>query len=125
MTGGVQRGVSPLDRDYLTSVADGDEEFIEELAHSYLNSSKKIIVELCDAVEQADAHRLQQAAHALKGSSRAIGANPVGDVFEQLEVRGRDEQLDDVATLLEDAVSRYHMLVNYMQSIWPVQHGVA
>jgi HPt (histidine-containing phosphotransfer) domain-containing protein len=115
----------PLDRDYLTSIAEGDEEFIEELAHSFLNSSVNIMAELREAVRVSDAHRLRHAAHAIKGSSRAIGANTAGDAFERLEDRGRDADFSDIDRLLDDAEGRYGVLVGYMKSEWPVQQGVS
>ncbi len=109
----------PLNRSYLADVTDGDVEFEEELAQSYIDASSTVMSSLRSAVQEADPHAVREAAHSLKGSSRAIGADGMGAVAEILEHQGRDGDLRNVEVLLEDAEQHYKDLIQYMQSAWP------
>jgi len=109
----------PLDRSYLANVTDGDVEFEEELAQSYIDASSEVMSNLRLAVQDADPHAVREAAHALKGSSRAIGADGMGAAAESLEHQGLDGDLSNVETLLDDAEQHYNALIEYMRSTWP------
>ena len=109
----------PLDRSYLADVTEGDTEFEEELAQSYIDASSEVMSTLRSAVQEADPQAVREAAHALKGSSRAIGADGMGAAAEILEHRGRDGDLTNVESLLEDAEQHYNALIEYMRTAWP------
>jgi HPt (histidine-containing phosphotransfer) domain-containing protein len=68
---------------------DGEEEFLREIASLFIEDSPQWMREIRESIEQRDAHRLQSAAHRLKGSLLAFRATAATESAEQLEVMGR------------------------------------
>jgi two-component system, sensor histidine kinase and response regulator len=62
-------------------------------AHGYVSAVKQ-------ALEGADGRELKEQAHALKSSSRSIGARQVSDLCEKLEALGRTDTFEGGATLV-------------------------
>lgn len=70
-----------------------------ELVERFVQDGNRRIALLRDAVPLRDFDTVHAEAHGLKGSSRNIGANGLGDVCGNLEQRGRDKSPDNLATL--------------------------
>ncbi len=59
--------------------------FVRELVARFSSDADGLVLTLREAAGQGDAERLRQAAHALKGSSRNLGAKPLSALCEELE----------------------------------------
>jgi len=75
-------------------------EFMSELLEAYLRDLPARLEAIRSAVLARDAKALQQAAHALKGSSANIGAQRLQKLCLMLEMTGRAESVDGAAELL-------------------------
>jgi len=64
-------------------------EFLTEVIDSYLEDAPHLLQAIHTAVAQADATRLEQAAHTLKSSSATLGAIPLSELSKELEAMGR------------------------------------
>jgi len=77
-----------LDLERLQLVTDGEPALEEELLGIFLESSRETLKDLRTAIETGDARLLRAHAHALKGSSRTIGALALGELAQELERLG-------------------------------------
>lgn len=73
----------------------------------YLDSSPALLQQLRDAVAAGDGEALRQAAHSFKSSSANLGATRLAALCKELEQRGRERRLDDVAVLLQEVDRHY------------------
>ena len=67
------------------------EDAFSQLVETYLNDSQKRIDHLSQAIPENDFEVIRHEAHGLKGSSRNLGINGVGDLCEQIEHQGKDQ----------------------------------
>ena len=77
---------------------------------------------LRDAAGHGDALALGHCAHALKGDSRRIGGNEVGQLCAALEALGRSEVLDGAAELVATLGVALERLCRELQAVY---HGAA
>ena len=81
--------VSPgFDLAFALEAADGDEEFLRELAGVFLEDIPRLLAELRAAARAGDPERLSRAAHAIKGSVANFGAPGAVATAQRLETMG-------------------------------------
>ncbi|GJM44569.1 MAG: hypothetical protein DHS20C21_14110 [Gemmatimonadota bacterium] len=89
-----------LDRDFLLSNVDGDQELLKEIVGLFVESSGEILQSIRDAVTSANYDALDRSAHQLKGALANLGAQAAAAAATELENLGRRGML----TGLEDAM---------------------
>ena len=94
--------VTPTSFDPITLLRNigGDEELFRQLLAMFLVRAPEMVRQIADAVEMRDARRLEQAAHALKGTARNLCARHVASLAGQFEAQGRMGRLTDAAFLM-------------------------
>jgi CheY-like chemotaxis protein len=122
------RDTSVLDREVLaqlrTLVSPARPRFLIDLVEKYSHGARTSLETLKRAVTANDHTELRAVAHSLKGSSRALGAERVGELCEALERLGRSESSDlkgaaDLLLSLEPA------LVEALRELREVSHVAA
>lgn len=108
-----------IDRQYLATMCGDDPEFEKELIDAYLESSPGLFAALEKGVAAGDADTVRGAAHTLKGSSRAIGAEDVARVSEVLEEKSREGDLTDSEALVTELQQVYGELEEFAKANWP------
>ncbi len=102
---------SPLDERALAQIRDlqqpGQPSLLGRIVGLYLDNSPALLQRLRDAVAAGDGEALRQAAHGFKSSSANLGATQLAALCKELEQRGRDRRLEDVAALLRDVERHY------------------
>ncbi len=88
-------------------VASVGSDFIGELLAAYLEETPMLLAELRDAWERRDAGVFQRAAHSIKSSSASLGALPLADLARTLEMRGKQNELDEAGDELDALLSGY------------------
>ncbi|HJT18931.1 MAG TPA: response regulator [Nitrospira sp.] len=78
----------------------GDEEFLRQLFKMFLARSSHMVEDIVSAVEQGDAHRLEQSAHLLKGTAANLCARALALLASQLEAMGRGRRLEEARPLI-------------------------
>jgi len=73
-----------FDPKYLDDMSGGDTEFVHDIISTFLETAHELVDGLTLAADQ-DPQRAVYLAHTLKGSARSVGANPLGDLCEDLE----------------------------------------
>jgi signal transduction histidine kinase/ligand-binding sensor domain-containing protein/CheY-like chemotaxis protein/HPt (histidine-containing phosphotransfer) domain-containing protein len=92
---------APVDWDQFMSLADGDGEFAEQLMQLFIDSGDAALKEIRDALDRGDLPSIRRAAHAFKGSSASIRAQPASAAAARLEEAARAGQVEQLAQLEE------------------------
>lgn len=99
---------SGLDRQLALSRVGGDLELLREIAVLFVDECPRALAEIHAALAGDDAAKLENAAHALKGSVANFGASAAVAAALRLEHMGRTRQLGEAAETvraLEHALS--------------------
>ena len=112
------RRLSPvLDHDQLAASAGGDVELVRELALLYTTDAAQQLVALGRSVLGESLEDVASYAHALKGSSAAVGAKECAECFGRLEAAARSGDRTKVLLLHEAAESAYERAEKELQQI--------
>jgi HPt (histidine-containing phosphotransfer) domain-containing protein len=76
---------SPVDRSVLEVYSDGELAVELEILHDFAQANQEDMVALRQAASDASAEQLAWAAHRIKGASRMVGANEMGNAAEAVE----------------------------------------
>jgi len=79
------------------ALLDGDRELFDELVSVFLQECPSQLASVRDAIERQDPNSVRRAAHLLKGSVGAFGANPAADIAARMEKRGLEQDLAGAA----------------------------
>ncbi len=91
---------SAVDRQLSLTRVGGDVDLLREIAALFIEDCPRALAELRRAVEQRDASKIENAAHALKGSVANFGAQVAVDAAFRLEQMGRTGKLRESAEAL-------------------------
>lgn len=92
-----------IDWERLDRIANGNEEFKQELLQAYTESVPHYLEALKTAIANCDYQEIEQQGHAIKGASSITGITAIELPAIQLEAQGRDRQLrDDAVALLTE-----------------------
>jgi HPt (histidine-containing phosphotransfer) domain-containing protein len=94
-----------LDRQLALSRVGGDKQLLREIAVLFIEECPRAVEQIQEAVARGDAVKLENAAHALKGSVANFGARNAVEAAFQLEQMGRTNQMSDAAGMLVELES--------------------
>jgi two-component system, sensor histidine kinase and response regulator len=86
---------------------DGGLSLVKEIMRVYLETTPTMLPQVEQAVAAEDGDALRRAAHFLKSSSANVGADRLAELFRRLEVMGRNGQLAEAKSLLEQMRRAY------------------
>lgn len=92
-----------------------DPDFLASLIQQFLQDVPQHLESIQQAQEQQDAQALHRAAHALKGSSRNMGARGLADLCMVLEEFGQTGQLREVQPVYDQLRSEYRKVEKMLQ----------
>jgi len=98
-----------FDREQTLASVDGDMELLREVVSLFLGEYPKTMEEIRDAIAGGDPHRLNRAAHSLKGSVGNFCARATFDAALRLEMMGKNDNLNGAGVeflLLTDEMER-------------------
>lgn len=90
-----------IDWSLLEALSDGDEDFQWELLQLYLSDTRKHLPELEAAIAQHNAEALRVEAHYLKGASGNMGVFSLHQLADELEICGRNGDLEAAPAFLD------------------------
>lgn len=91
----------------LRELGDGDDTLLAELVEVFLRDTPERIGALHEAFAQHDDHALRMISHALKGSSRNIGAKRLADACQTLELTAKSHMIDNAGGLIDMIEQEY------------------
>lgn len=109
-----------IDFDVLNSTLDmlGDDHQsnLTLLLDLYEKESSKLIIQIQDAIDQADAETLGFSAHTLKSSSASLGATHLAELCYQLENMGHNNNLTDASKTFIKAEHEYTRVIRELST---------
>jgi|GEM_PF-973840 len=90
-----------LDRERLRDSCGEDPAFLRDLIAEYLRNVNDRRTDLQSALDAEDAAQVRFATHTLKGSSRMLGADRLGRLFEEIEIQAYTGDLAPVREMLD------------------------
>ena len=105
-----------FDREGLLERLGGDTELLIELLEIFVEESREMLVSARSAVTDGDAHRIERAAHSMKGALLNIAADAAADKAFQLEQAGRAGELELCPSLLEELEEELQLLRQELKS---------
>ena len=91
----------PFDRDEMLERLGGDNELLTDVLGVFLEECPRMMQEIEDALNAADAMLVRRSAHSIKGALLNISAGPAAEEAKQLEMLGDEDRLTDGAPVLQ------------------------
>lgn len=104
----LREGESLLDANILNSLREIDS--LEEIIEVYLTESPKLLHKMTQAMNQGDIDQLRDAAHSLKSTSGAIGANTLAQLSQTLEQMARRGNITEAEALIAKIETEYPLV---------------
>jgi len=89
-----------LDHQLALSRVGGDKELLREIAVLFIQDCPCALAQIREAITRADAAKLENAAHALKGSVANFGAREAVEAAFRLEQMGRGNEMSEAEGML-------------------------
>lgn len=109
----------PVNREAGLALCDGDEELFLEILGVFRVDAHNHVEKLKKALESADANLTQRHAHALKGASSNICAEPFKEAAMEIERAARNDDMDGARRLYAKLINEYVRLIAYLASVLP------
>lgn len=95
-------------------------EFLPELVSAYFDEMPILLSKLHQALAKQDCDAFRQAAHSIKSTSNSFGALEFGALAKELEMMGREVNLDGAPAKVEALTSGYELV---RQALEGLTHG--
>lgn len=92
--------IAPVESATLNELKDILDDEFPLLVNTYIQDVDQRMARLRNAIGAAEPAEVRAEAHALKGSSRNLGVNPLGELFARLETLGKSGELAGASELL-------------------------
>lgn len=89
---------------------DGDEDILEILLQTFLESAPEQLHEISQALDAGDALQLQQQAHSLRGAAAGISAEALREAALQVELAGKNGEIKQARPLVETLTQEFDNL---------------
>jgi len=94
--------LDPAALENLRELSEGGYFTVAQFVETFLDDGRQRIAAMRQAAEAGAAEALEREAHALKGSSRFLGAERLAEICQQLENLGRQSSLDQASPWVEE-----------------------
>jgi len=108
---------APLDLSALSSLFDGDADFIRQLLDEFLTSNRATLARLEAALAERAWDEVRQAGHKLAGSSRTVGARDLAAVGDAVETSVLDGRLDGMEEMVSRAGRELRRVADYIARV--------
>ncbi|MBO4396870.1 MAG: response regulator [Eubacterium sp.] len=97
----------------------GSPELFRMIAEEYFKSGQETYDSIMESYTNEDYKNYTIRVHALKSSSRQIGAFDLGDMAEALELAGKSNDTDYIKSNTDDLLSKFRRLLDDLAPIFP------
>jgi two-component system, sensor histidine kinase and response regulator len=109
--------VEQLDRAAILERVEGDEDLLEEIVQLFIEDCPRLVGQMQDSLREKNAAGLRLAAHTLKGSLGYFGPSQACALACELEVLGRDGDLEQAAPIQEALIAKLSELQPALESL--------
>lgn len=99
-----------FDRNELMERVDGDEDFAKELLVIFMEDTLSQMEKLNQALKDKDPAQVEHQAHTIKGSSANIGARRLTDTAFEMEMTGKDGDIESARALMKKLEKEFEKL---------------
>ena len=97
---------------------DDDPDFLNSLINLFFDRAPKILIEIQTAIDNKDSYKMERSAHSLKGSSGNLGAKVMMKTCEELEIMGRNKEIDSAQEILDRLKETFVKTKFELESNW-------
>jgi two-component system sensor histidine kinase/response regulator len=108
---------APVDPAFLKETFGDDPELIKEILGDYVTPATNIVAEIDKAFAAKDADAVAKAAHKLKSSSRAVGANALADLSQSLEKAGKAGDFAAIEASMPQLPGLFSAVIEYIRGM--------
>ena len=107
-----------VDLQHIYGIAGGEEEFVIEIIHNFLDTSVTRLDKLLADLKSNRSEDLHFDSHKLKGTFRFIGATGLGNIMEDLEKKSaQGMEIENVDKVISEVRERYVTVVGELKEI--------
>ncbi|MGC8784162.1 MAG: response regulator [Armatimonadota bacterium] len=106
---------SPIDRDFLADMTGGDPEFERELLQEFLSTIPGLIEQVRQSLASGNSTALAGAAHTIKGSARAVGAQTFAEIAFALERAGKEQRMEEALETAQSLFVEWQRVQGYIE----------
>lgn len=106
-----------IDRAAALARVGGDMDLLREIAGVFLEEYSGTLADLRNAIEAADARKVERYAHALKGCISTFGTGPVFETALAIEQQGRCGDLTGISQKLSDLECGLNQMTVELQAL--------
>lgn len=103
--------------DTLDALGGDRHEYLQMLMDIYKESAPPLLAIMQAAIAQADAKKLNMAAHTLRSSSASLGGIPLAGLCHQLELKGQNYEFTDALDLLSKTEAEYSRFIKTLSAV--------
>ena len=96
---------------------DGAPDLLGKVIARYLSDAPQAIGTIGDALQRKNAREIFQAAHALKTSSKIVGALHLASLLEEVELRGRENRIEGAGGIFLMIREEYEAVKNALETL--------
>ena len=115
IAGSADSSQEQVDLEYLRDVSMHDVECVRDMVTLYLDHTGQQLQLLKEAVTDKNTEDIRQIAHGCKGGSVGCGMQAIGATFAQMEKAGAEAQLQNIETLMSQALDNFDTTKNYLK----------
>ncbi len=93
------------------------EDGFTDLIDAFVTDSENKLEQLQAALQANNPSAVRELAHSLKGASGNISAQPLADIYRQIEKIGKEGSTDGVAQLLDQAHNEFSAVKNALENL--------
>ena len=101
--------------DNLTELVGDD--FIGELLETFFEEAPGLLEEMRQALDSGDAEIFRRSAHSLKSNGASFGARQLASLARDMEMMGRDSQLDEAGTKMPELEAEYARAAKALKAV--------
>ena len=113
----LKKALPAVDMPALRELTGGDAEFEQDLIQTFIDSGDKNLQEIIDALEREDYSTIAKRAHALKGSSANIRAEPLSNAAASLEKAAHRQLRHEVEDLVKQLSAKLYEVNTQLREI--------
>ncbi|MDY6806733.1 MAG: response regulator [Cyanobacteriota bacterium] len=95
----------------------GGAELVRELIDIFFEDTPKLLARMRDAIAAGNINEIELAAHSLKGNSRTMGANFMGELCAELELKAEEDSLDGAQRCLEELEREFQSVQRVLEGL--------
>lgn len=95
-------------------IGDENEEFVKMIVDCWLQDSLGHLTALAKAIETSNADEIHFLAHTMKGAAATIAAEGLRNIAYQIEIAGRDSNLENVQAMFDEMQMEYKNVRSYV-----------